>query len=125
VSRNDLSKELRSSLKVHRTTAKLHKHADEIFALAHNNPYPPQSQPAAHDLLNRIFTRDGSADERAADILSRYGDGYDSALNACISVCDFFRRIGCAAEAVSLSALTDLMFRAAAFTVEHTQEAAQ
>lgn len=37
-SRKELSKELRSSLKVHRTTANLSHHVDEIKALATGNP---------------------------------------------------------------------------------------
>ena len=41
VSRGDLSKRLRSSLKVHRTTADLSQHYDEIDALAHGKSYQP------------------------------------------------------------------------------------
>ena len=41
VSRQELSMELRSSLKVHRTTANLSRHAEEIDALAHGRPFVP------------------------------------------------------------------------------------
>ena len=41
LSREDLSKELRSALKVHRTAANLSHHFDEINALAHGQPYQP------------------------------------------------------------------------------------
>lgn len=44
-SRKELSKELRSSLKVHRTTANLSHHADEIKALAAGNPVSRAIQP--------------------------------------------------------------------------------
>lgn len=40
-SRKKLSKELRSSLKVHRTTADLSHHSREIDALSHGKPYEP------------------------------------------------------------------------------------
>lgn len=42
VARDDLSKQLRSSLKVHRTTADLSKHYNEISALAHGIDYKPE-----------------------------------------------------------------------------------
>ena len=41
VSREDLSKELRSALKVHRTAANLSHHYEEIDALAHGQSYVP------------------------------------------------------------------------------------
>lgn len=41
VARDQLSKELRSSLKVHRTTADLSRHAEEIDALAHGRRQMP------------------------------------------------------------------------------------
>ncbi|MCI8639259.1 MAG: hypothetical protein HFG41_09000 [Coprococcus sp.] len=40
-SRKQLTKELRSSLKVHRTTADLSRHSEEIDALAHGKLYKP------------------------------------------------------------------------------------
>lgn len=43
VARKDLSKELRSSLKVHRTTACLSRHTAEIDALAHGRPFAPEA----------------------------------------------------------------------------------
>ena len=42
LSREDLSKELRSALKVHRTAANLSHHFAEIDALAHGQPYQPE-----------------------------------------------------------------------------------
>lgn len=59
VSRSDLSKALRSSLKVQRTTADLTKHYDEIFALAHGNGFQPQAATATIPIsypLRRDFT---------------------------------------------------------------------
>ncbi len=42
-SRNQLSKSLRDSLKVHRTTANLSRHIEEIDALAHGKTYEPKA----------------------------------------------------------------------------------
>lgn len=43
VARDELSKSLRSSLKVHRTTADLSKHYDEIAALSHGEDFKDKS----------------------------------------------------------------------------------
>lgn len=43
VARNDLSKSLRSSLKVHRTTADISKHYNEIAALSHGMDFEVQT----------------------------------------------------------------------------------
>jgi len=50
VSRKELSKSLRSSLKVHRTTADLSQHAAEIDALAHGKSFTPAADQAS-DLI--------------------------------------------------------------------------
>ena len=111
-SRRDLSKELRSSLRVHRATARLTKHIDEIHALAHGNTYNP---------LIKVLARDGSEDEKAAEILSHFGRSYDVALNASTAVGDFFSKIGLPSLAKHWHMLSDATFRAAAFGVAHMQ----
>ena len=42
--RKELSKELRSALKVHRTSANLSRHTAEIEALAHGRPFVPETE---------------------------------------------------------------------------------
>jgi restriction system protein len=75
-SRGSLSKELRSSLKVHRATADLSKHATEIVALATGNPIPVTatidvSYPLRPD-FNVDFKIPADITKNEADRLSTY-----------------------------------------------------